>query len=322
MTTRKRRIRQEWVRNLATPQVREGVRMAAVQATAAEQAPIEADLFIYDVIDGWGGDWGVSAMDVVNLLNEFDGDVLNVRLNSPGGDFFEGVAILNALQRHSATVNVYVDGLAASAASVIAMAGDKRVMGLGAQLMVHEASTIAIGTAADMLKTAEMLEQTNDDIAALYAQCAGGEVADWRQKVAAETWFTASSAVECGLATEMAKKAEPEPEDDEDEESDESEEEESGAPPFKKKATAAFDEQGWAKRLASVCDELSAHTGDRYEVVLRAEHFNAVSVSRETPASTTPDPLPAPADEDSSASLPDAEFTPELIRSAFRKVTT
>jgi ATP-dependent protease ClpP protease subunit len=307
MTTPKRRIRQEWVRNLARPQVREGVRLATqtVAATEVDEVDfVEADLFIYDVIDGWGGDWGVSAMDVVNLLNAYEGDVLNVRLNSPGGDFFEGVAILNALQRHPATVHVYVDGLAASAASVIAMAGDKRVMGLGAQLMVHEASTIAMGTAADMLKTAEMLEQTNDDIAALYAQCAGGEVADWRQKVAAETWFTATSAVECGLATEMAKKAEPEPDED-DEESDEPEEgsdegeEDEKAPPFKKKNEA--DESA----IVAVLEQIRG----------------LLAVSRETPASTTPDPPAVPA-ADPSAALPDVEFTPELIRSAFRKVTT
>jgi ATP-dependent protease ClpP protease subunit len=289
MTTPKRRIRQEWVRNLARPQVREGVRLATVQAAATEQAPIEADLFIYDVIDGWGGDWGVSAMEVIDLLNAYEGDVLNVRLNSPGGDYFEGVAILNALQRHPATVHVYVDGMAASAASVIAMAGEKRVMGLGAQLMIHRASTLAMGTAEDMLKTAEMLDQTDDDIAALYAQCSGGDAKAFRVQMDAETWFTADTAVQAGLATEMAKKAEPEPDEDDEEDEDAPDEEESAAPPFKKKAEAVS--------VPVVIDE----------AMLRRLVDDAVAaVSRETPASTTPDPSAVSA-ADPSASLPSAE---------------
>src|SRR4051812_41450902 len=115
--------------------------------------------------------------------------------------------------------------MAASAASVIAMAGEKRVMGLGAQLMIHEASTVAIGTAGDMLKTAAMLEQTNDDIAALYASCVkGGDPAAFRAQMADETWFTASTAMECGLATELAKKAEPDDDEDEDEPDEEDDE--------------------------------------------------------------------------------------------------
>ncbi len=309
MTTRKRRIRQEWARNLARPQVREGVRMATAAADAPTPNGIEADLYIYDVIDSWGGDWGVSAMEVVDLLNGFDGDVLNVRLNSPGGDYFEGVAILNALQRHSATVNVYVDGMAASAASVIAMAGDRRVMGLGAQLMIHEASTLAMGTAGDMRKTADMLDQTNDDIAALYASCVGGEADAFRLQMAAETWFTAATALECGLATEMAKKAEPVASDEDDEE-DEDEPAEEGddaekekAPPFKKKAEV---EQ---PPVAAELEEDVAPVLDMaaLRMALRPD------VSRETTDSTAhPGGRP-------TASVDG--FDPELIRSAIRKAT-
>ncbi len=189
--------RNRWT-NLVPPQIRESVR-AEVRADAT------AEIFICDVIDSWGGDWGVSAADVTAALAEL-GDVtaLDVRLNSPGGDYFEGVAVAHALARHPATVTVRVDGLAASAASVIAMGGDRIVMGQGSQMMIHEASSMAWGTADEMRRTAAMLDQTNDDIAALYAQRTGGDQAVWREAVADETWYTAAQAVAAGLADEVA----------------------------------------------------------------------------------------------------------------------
>lgn len=188
--------RMRWT-NLVAPQVREPLR-AVTAATTPE-------LLIYDVIDSWGGDWGVSARDVAAALDDL-GPVpaLSVRLSSPGGDYFEGVAIAGMLARHDAQVTVYVDGLAASAASVIAMGADRIVMSPGSQLMIHEASSMAWGTADDMRRTAAMLDQTNDDIAALYHARAGGELDEWRQAVRVETWYTAAQAVAAGLADEVA----------------------------------------------------------------------------------------------------------------------
>lgn len=213
--------------NLVKPLTREGVRallptgnggtaVALLPGGATAEWPAGAlpqnitapELWIYDVIDSWGGDWGVSAADVIAAL-QLIGEVpeISVRINSPGGDYFEGVAIHNALTRHNAKVTVYVDALAASAASVIAMAGDEVVMGPGSQLMIHEASSMAYGTAADFRHTAAMLDQTNDDVAGFYATRAGGDQETWRAAVAVETWYTASQAVAAGLADRVAERS-------------------------------------------------------------------------------------------------------------------
>lgn len=191
--------RNRWT-NLAPAQVREPIRaQLAADGLAGE-------LHIYDVIDAWGGEWGVNAAEVSAALAEL-GDVsrIDLRLNSPGGDYFEGVTIAHALARHPAQVAVHVDGLAASAASVIAMGGDRIVMGQGSQMMIHEASSMAWGTASEMRRTADMLDQTNDDIAQMYARRTGGDAAAWRQAIAAETWYTAAQAVTAGLADEVAQ---------------------------------------------------------------------------------------------------------------------
>lgn len=164
----------------------------------------EADLYLYDAIDSWGGEWGVSAKEVVAALVSVRAATLNVHLNSPGGDYFEGVAIRTALVGHAATVNIFVDGLAASAASVVATAGERVVIAQGGQIMIHEARTISIGTADDMRGTADVLDKIGDDIAGMYAARAGGEVAEWRGLMRAETWFTADEAVAAGLADELA----------------------------------------------------------------------------------------------------------------------
>lgn len=190
--------RNRWT-NLAAAQVREPLR-----AELGTSSQATAELYIYDMIDSWGGEWGVSAADVVAALGTITSASLDLHLNSPGGDYFEGVAIYNALVRHAATVTVYVDGMAASAASVIAMAGERIVMGQGSQLMIHEPSSFAMGTAADLRAGADMLDQTGDDIAGFYAQRAGGDPATWRDAMKIETWYTAQSAVDAGLADEVA----------------------------------------------------------------------------------------------------------------------
>jgi ATP-dependent protease ClpP protease subunit len=165
----------------------------------------EAELYIYDFIDSWGGEWGVSATEVVNALATVRAPLLHVHLNSPGGDYFEGVAIRTALQNHAAAVTIHVDGLAASAASVIATAGERCVIARGAQIMIHEARSVALGTADDMRASAELLDKIGDDIAAMYAARAGqGDTASWRALMQAETWFTADEAVAAGLADEVA----------------------------------------------------------------------------------------------------------------------
>ncbi|MEU4367542.1 head maturation protease, ClpP-related [Micromonospora chersina] len=160
-----------------------------------------ADVYVYDTIGGW---FGMTADDFVRDVAKLDVDEIRLHLNSPGGDAWEGVAIANVLRQHPAKVTVYVDGMAASAASVIAMAGDEVVMGVGAQLMIHDAWGVCVGNAAEMAKAGEMLASVSDSIASTYAAKAGGTAADWRPIMQAETWYTAEEAVAAGLADRVA----------------------------------------------------------------------------------------------------------------------
>jgi ATP-dependent protease ClpP protease subunit len=164
-----------------------------VHASAADR---KATIRIYDDI-GW---FGTSAKTFGDELAALDVSEIDLRLNSPGGDAWDGLAIHNALRAHPATVTVTVDGMAASAASLVAMGGDRVLMNRGSQMMVHDAWGMAIGNAADMLKTAEMLGKISDSYADVYAAKAGGDRAEWRAVMRAETWYTAQEAVDSGLA--------------------------------------------------------------------------------------------------------------------------
>jgi ATP-dependent protease ClpP protease subunit len=159
-----------------------------------------ATVHIYDEI-GW---FGITAAEFVAELSQVQASAIDVHLNSPGGEIFDGIAIANSLRAHPATVNVYVDSLAASIASVIAMAGDRVVMAPNSQLMIHDGSGLCIGNAAAMRGHAELLDRQSDNIASVYADRAGGTVAEWRERMQAETWYTAEEAVEAGLADEVS----------------------------------------------------------------------------------------------------------------------
>lgn len=168
-----------------------------IEAKADGDDKTKASLHIYDAIGGWVG---IRVSQLVRDLAAITADEIDVYLNSPGGDAFGGLAIMNALRRHDATVTVHVDGLAASAASVIAMGGDVIEMGRGAQLMIHDASSIVWGPAADMEKEAEVLNKVSDSYAAAYAARAGGTATAWRKAMIRESWYTADEAVAAGLA--------------------------------------------------------------------------------------------------------------------------
>ena len=123
-----------------------------------------------------------------------------MHLNTPGGDVFEAAAINNILAAHPAPVKVMVDGLAASAGSIIAVRADECVMGVGTELMIHDAWTIAFGPASDLIKAAELVDKLSDNLAAQYAMKAGGTAEEWRAVMLAESWYTADEAVAAGLA--------------------------------------------------------------------------------------------------------------------------
>ena len=158
-----------------------------------------AEVYIYDEI----GYWGTTAQDFVRELADIDRDRIALHLNSPGGEVFDGIAIYNALRDHDAQVTVHIDSLAASIASVIAMAGDTIKMARNGQMMIHDAMTMTVGNVADHTKAVEDLNRVSDIIADTYAARAGGTAKQWRQRMQAETWYTAAEAKAAGLIDEI-----------------------------------------------------------------------------------------------------------------------
>lgn len=164
-----------------------------------------AEIFLFDEI----GSWGTSANDFVKQLRDIKASAIDVHINSPGGECYDGLAIFNALRSHKAEVTVYIDGLAASAASFVAMAGDRIVAERNASLMIHEAHAVGVGAAADMRKLADMLDRMSGTIADIYTERAGGTTAQWRARMATETWFSADEAKAAGLVDEITAAAPP-----------------------------------------------------------------------------------------------------------------
>lgn len=173
-------------------------------ARAEAEDDDSADVYLYDVIDSW---FGVNANDFVRELAALDVSQINLYINSPGGSVYDGLAILNAVRRHKANVTVYVDGLAASAASFIAMGGNEIVMGRNSEMMIHDAWGICFGNAADMRELGDQLDKISDNLASIYAEKAGGDVKKWRDAMLAETWYSAEEAVAAGLADRVDEAA-------------------------------------------------------------------------------------------------------------------
>jgi ATP-dependent Clp protease, protease subunit len=156
-----------------------------------------AEIVIYNEI----GAFGIPAKAFLDDLKAL-GPVaeLTARINSPGGSVFDGVAIYNALKRHDARITVWIDGIAASIASMIAMAGDEVVMPKNAMLMLHDPSGLVMGTAADMRVMAEALDRMKAGMVAAYRDKSGRDDAEIEALMAAETWLSAEEAVDLGLA--------------------------------------------------------------------------------------------------------------------------
>lgn len=157
----------------------------------------DATIFIFDEI---GGSFGVDADSLVREIEAITAPHIKVRINSPGGSVFDALAIHSALLHHPARVTTYVDAMAASAASIIAMAGDEVVMMPGSQFMIHDASAIEGGNAADHGKMQKFLDRQSDNLAGIYAGRAGGDVEGWRLLMIEETWAFAEESVALGLA--------------------------------------------------------------------------------------------------------------------------
>ena len=156
-----------------------------------------AVLSIFDDI----GAFGVSAKSFLNDLASAQGDSVRVEINSPGGDVFAGLAIYNGLRNSGKKVNVRVLGLAASAASLVAMAGDTIEMPENSFMMVHNPWGFAMGGASDMRDTADMLDKLGTSLASTYAKRTGKSAEEITALLDAETWMSAAEAVDAGFAT-------------------------------------------------------------------------------------------------------------------------
>jgi len=162
----------------------------------------EAELSIYGEI-GPSFFGMIDDLAVLSALGELKAaKKINVRINSPGGDAFMGVSIMNALRRHPAKIVAHIDALAASAASIVAMGADKIVMHEGSMMMVHRAWTIAIGNSSEMAKVADTLAKVDSNIVDIYAHRSGLDAAKVKQLVDDETWMKAQEAVDLGFADE------------------------------------------------------------------------------------------------------------------------
>ena len=158
------------------------------------------EIFLYDAIGDW---YGISAEAFVKALAQFDGQDVLLRINSPGGDVFEGRAMATAIQQHRGKVTAQIDGLAASAATYVATAAASTRISQGAFFMIHYAWTLAIGNADELETTAGLLRKVDGSIVNDYLNKTSQEEAQIREWMKAETWFTADEAVEYGFADSL-----------------------------------------------------------------------------------------------------------------------
>jgi ATP-dependent protease ClpP protease subunit len=194
-----------------------GVTPPSASISPAKVVDGVATLRLYNYIDSDGGYWGVSADELAEALDAIDEDItrIDLRINSGGGAVWDGLAILNTLRSHDKPVRAIVDGVAASAASFIAVACDEVVMMANSRMMIHDALGLCIGQAVDMREYADFLDSSSDNIAEIYAVRAGGTTEEWRATMSAKglmgQWYSAQEAVDAGLADRVeGVSAEPE----------------------------------------------------------------------------------------------------------------
>lgn len=178
---------------------RVGIGWTLREAVNAADGAQEAEVTIMGSIG-----WDVWADEFVPRFAAIKADRINVLINSPGGDVFDGVAIHDAIRRHPAEVTTMATGMAASAASYILQAGARRIATPASTVMIHDALALTIGNAADHRATADILDKISGQIAGIYAARSGvGDAASWREQMLAESWFTAQEALDAGLVDEV-----------------------------------------------------------------------------------------------------------------------
>ncbi len=166
----------------------------------------KAEIWIYEMIgeDFWTGG-GITAKNFQKELSEIKASQIDLHINSPGGVVFDGITIYNLIKQHPANVTTYIDGLAASIASVIALAGDKVIMAANALYMIHNPTGLAMGTARDMRDLADVLDKIAGTMVGTYVSKTEKSEEDIREMLDAETWMTAEEAKEHGFIDEIAE---------------------------------------------------------------------------------------------------------------------
>lgn len=160
-----------------------------------------AEIFIYDEISYYG----IMAEDIVNQMKGLDVDEINLHINSPGGFVFDGIAIYNLFKSHKAKVNVYIDSLAASIASIIAMAGDKVYMADNAQIMIHDPLSFVFGNATELRKEAVVLDNIKETLVSTYAHRSSASREELSDLMTEESWFLPERSLELGLVDEVVE---------------------------------------------------------------------------------------------------------------------
>lgn len=193
------KVRRFWG-SMEPPKAKAEFFSAVTAPSAVDGDATVATIRMYGPIDSWGGYWGISTDDVARVLDSLPASVAEIvlRINSPGGEVHEAMAILNMFAAHRARFTAVVDGVAASAASFIAASCDETVMSPGSQMFLHSPWSFAGGNASDMRKTAEFLDKLQESMVEVYNAKAGEQ--DWGALLADETWLSAQDAVNLGLA--------------------------------------------------------------------------------------------------------------------------
>ena len=189
------KIRQLLASNLAVrQQVREHLNMSNMSNVEGDTTTI----YLYDVISN-DPYWGFTSLEMAGLLNKVETPNVTLRINSPGGSAFDGRTMATLVSQCTATVHVKIDGLCASAATTVALAGDTIEMAEGGMFMIHEASTVMGGTKNDFRKVADELEKLEEGIVNDYMRATGESEETIKQWIEDETFFTASEALEAGF---------------------------------------------------------------------------------------------------------------------------
>lgn len=157
-------------------------------------------LYVTGVIGGLDLD----AAEFVREIHGLDVKSIDLHVNSPGGFVWDAVSMFEALRSHPATVHTHVDGVAASAASFLALAGDTVETAKGSRWMVHDAQIVAMGSPAQVREYADLGDAISNDIASIYADRAGGTAKSWRAAMTKTTWYSAAEAVDAGLADRIS----------------------------------------------------------------------------------------------------------------------